>query len=133
MSLWPLLVYLVAAVALVALMLGLSAVLGERHRERATGEPYESGIPPSGNARLRFPADYYLVAILFVVFDLEAAYLFAWATAVQDVGWAGYLAALWFVVLLLLALVYLWRARALDFGPVSRDDRAGAAAGRGRR
>lgn len=118
--LWPLLVYSAAVVVLVAGMLGLSYVLGERHKEKATGEPYESGVPPTGSARLRFDVKFYLIAMFFVIFDLEAAFLFAWAIALRELGWLGYLEVVVFVGVLLVALVYLWRVGALDWGPSRR-------------
>jgi NADH-quinone oxidoreductase subunit A len=73
--LWPLAVYFAAIVAIIAAMLGLSYVLGQRHRERATVEPYESGISTTGTARVRFDIKFYLVAVFFLIFDLEAASL----------------------------------------------------------
>ena len=118
--LWPLLLYFAAVLVLVAGMLGLSYVLGERHEEKATGEPYESGIPPTGSARLRFDVKFYLIAMFFVVFDLEAAFLFAWAIAFRELGWLGYVEVLIFVGVLLVALIYLWRVGALDWGPGRR-------------
>jgi NADH-quinone oxidoreductase subunit A len=121
--LWPLLVYAAAVFVLVAGMLGLSYVLGERHKQKATGEPYESGIPPTGSGRLRFDVKFYLIAMFFVVFDLEAAFLFAWAIAFRDLGWLGYVEAVIFVGILLVALIYLWRVGALDWGPGRRRPR----------
>ena len=115
--LWPLLLYFAAVLVLVAGMLGLSYVLGERHRQKATGKPYESGIPPTGSARLRFDIKFYLIAMFFVVFDLEAVFLFAWAIAFRDLGWLGYVEVMVFVGVLLVALVYLWRVGALDWSP----------------
>jgi NADH-quinone oxidoreductase subunit A len=121
--LWPLLLYFAAVSVLVAGMLGLSHVLGERHGEKATGKPYESGIPPTGSARLRFDVKFYLIAMFFVVFDLEAAFLFAWAIALRDLGWLGYVEVVVFVGVLLAALAYLWRVGALDWGPGRRRTR----------
>jgi len=118
-SFWMLLVYFTLVLILVAGMLVVSYVLGERHYERATGEPYESGMLPTGSARLRFPADFYLLAIFFVVFDLESVYIFAWAIAIRQVGWAGYAEALVFIGVLLASLVYLWRCGALDWAPIN--------------
>lgn len=115
--LWPLAVYFGAVIVLVAGMLGLSYVLGQRHEERATGEVYESGIVTTGTARLRISAKFYLVAMFFVVFDLEAAFIFAWAVALREVGWSGYIEALIFIAVLVATLVYLWREGALDWGP----------------
>lgn len=114
--LWPLAAYFGAVVLLATSILALSYVLGERHRERATGVPYESGILPTGSARLRMPVEFYLVALFFVIFDLEAVFLFAWAIAARELGWAGYIEVLVFISVLVLALVYLWRQGALDWG-----------------
>lgn len=113
--LWPLAVYFGAVVVLVAGMLLVSHLLGSRHRQRATVEPFESGMPPTGTARLRFSANYYLVAVFFVIFDLETVLLVAWAIAARQVGWSGYIEVLVFTSLLLVALVYLWRMGALDW------------------
>jgi len=112
--LWPLLIYVALILVVVLGMLGLSHFLGQRHRERATDEPYESGIPPTGSARLRFDVRFYLVAMFFVIFDLEAAFLFAWAVALRQAGWLGYVEAVIFVAVLLAGLFYLWRMGALD-------------------
>ena len=114
--LWPLAVYFAAIVLIVAAMLGLSSILGQRHRERATGEPYESGIVSTGSAQVRFDIKFYLVAVIFLVFDLEAAFLYAWAVAVRETGWAGYAEVLVFVGVLAAALAYLWRLGVLDWG-----------------
>jgi NADH-quinone oxidoreductase subunit A len=110
-------VYTLAVVGLVALMLTLSHVLGQRRHTKATLEPYESGIVSVGSARLRFSVDYFLVAILFVIFDLEAMFLFAWAIAFEESGWAGFIEASIFIAVLLAALMYLWRQGALQWGP----------------
>jgi len=117
---WVLLVYAVAVIGLVAGMIAVSSVLGQRHLKRATSEPFESGIVPVGYARFRLPVQFYLVAMFFVIFDLEAAFLYAWATAVRQAGWSGYLVMLVFIATLLAALAYLWRAGALDWGPRPR-------------
>ena len=119
-SLWPLLVYFIAVVILAASMIGLSYLLGQRHKERATGEPYESGIASTGTAQVRFDVRYYLIAMFFVVFDLEAIFIFAWAVAVRELGWYGYLEILLFVGVLMASLVYLWRQGALDWGSWNR-------------
>jgi NADH-quinone oxidoreductase subunit A len=113
--LWPLAVYFAIVIALVVVLLALSAVLGQRHRERATGLPYESGIVSTGSARLRFGARFYLLAVFFVIFDLEAAFIFAWAVALRAIGWSGYIEGVVFVGVLLAALTYLWRIGGLDF------------------
>ena len=120
MNFWPLSVYIVLVCMLVMAMLSMSFVLGQRHHDRATGSPYESGILSEGSARVRFSAKFYLIAMFFVVFDLEAVFLFAWAVAVRETGWAGYAEALLFIMVLLATLVYLWRVGALDWRQGSR-------------
>ncbi len=75
--LWPLVAYFGGVLLVVAAMLGISYVLGQRHQERATGDPYEGGMLPTGSARLRVAAPFYLIAMFFLLFDLEAVYLFA--------------------------------------------------------
>ena len=112
--LWPLVVFFFVVLALAGIMLGLSSLLGERHRERATAQPYESGILPTGSARVRFDVKFYLIAVFFVVFDLEALFIFSWAVALREIGWPGYLEILIFIVVLLAGLVYLWRLGALE-------------------
>lgn len=125
-SVWPLGVYLAAAILLALAMLAVSYVLGERHNEPTTGVPYESGVMPTGSARLRFPTRFYLVAVFFVIFDLEAAFVLAWAVAVRELGWSGYIEVLVFVGVLLAALAYLWRQGALDWRTQrQRDERGG--------
>src|SRR5262245_49852321 len=124
-TLWPLAVYFTAVILLVAGMLALSYLLGERHRARATDEPYESGIVSTGSARLRFSAQFYLVAMLFVIFDLEAVFIFAWAIAFRELGWAGYVGVLVFIGVLIVALIYAWRLGALDWGSKGRQFRRG--------
>ncbi len=114
---WALAAYIAAVILLIAAVIGLSAILGQRHKERATGEPFESGILPTGTARLHFSAKFYLIAMFFVVFDLEAIFIFAWAVAVPELGWAGYVEVLIFIGVLVVALIYLWRLGALDWGP----------------
>lgn len=116
---WPLGVYFIAVVVLLIGMLVISYILGERHKEHATDEPYEAGMPITGTARQRLTAKFYLVAMFFVIFDLEAVFIIAWALAVRPLGWAGYIEILIFIGVLMAALVYLWRLGALDWG--SRD------------
>jgi NADH-quinone oxidoreductase subunit A len=101
--------------ALIGGLLVLSHLLGQRHREQATGDPFESGIVPVGSGRLRFPVRFYLVGVLFVIFDLEAVFIFAWAVAAREVGWTGYVEMLVFIGVLVAALAYLWRIGALDW------------------
>lgn len=114
-SLWPLVLYFFLAIATAMGMIGVSFFLGQRHRERETGQPYESGIVATGTARIRFDVKFYMVAMFFVVFDLESLFIFSWAVAVREAGWAGYIEVLIFIAVLAAALVYLWRMGALDW------------------
>ena len=109
-------VYFVAVILLVAVMLTLSYVLGERHREKQTAEPYESGVMSTGTARVRFDIKFYLLAMFFVIFDLEAVFVYAWAVSVRETGWPGYGEMLVFIGVLAAALAYLWRLGALEWG-----------------
>ena len=118
--LWPLALYFVLVLGLVAGMLALSYVLGQKHRDRATDVPYESGMAPTGSAPLRLSADFHLVAMFFLIFDLEVVFLFAWAVGMRELGWARYLEVLVFVAILMAALAYLWRVGALDWGRADR-------------
>ncbi|ACI50508.1 NADH-ubiquinone/plastoquinone oxidoreductase chain 3 [Gluconacetobacter diazotrophicus PA1 5] len=120
----PLFSYAVAIVVLLAAMLGLGAVSGTRRvgaaRGRSMDLPFESGVLPVGSAHLRIPVQYYLVAMLFVIFDVESVFLFSWAPVAVGAGWRGYGAVVVFVASLAAALAYVWRWGALDWGPVPR-------------
>jgi NADH-quinone oxidoreductase subunit A len=114
---WPLLAYGVVVLVLVGAILGLSFFLGQRHKEHATDEPYESGVLNTGSARTRFSSQFYLIAMLFVIFDVETIYVLAWSISFRELGWFGYLGVMVFVILLVVVLIYEWRNGALDFGP----------------
>ena len=119
-ALWPLVVYFVAVIALVLTMLGLSWVLGQQRANAATNDPFESGIVSVGSAQGRISVDFYLIAIFFVIFDLETVFIFAWAIAFFELGWQGYFAMLAFVFVLVIALIYEWRSGALEWGVKTR-------------
>ncbi len=116
-SLWPLLVYAGGVVLLVAVMLIVPYFLGERHKETATDTVYESGITETGDARFKFPIHFYILAMFFVIFDLEVVFIVAWAINAKALGWAGYIAIATFIGLLVAVLIYEWKIGALDFGP----------------
>jgi NADH-quinone oxidoreductase subunit A len=97
-------------------MTAISYLLGERHHEKQTAEPYESGIAATGTARVRFDIKFYLIAMFFVIFDLEAVFIFAWAVSVRETGWVGYAEMLIFIGILGAALVYIWKLGALEWG-----------------
>jgi NADH:ubiquinone oxidoreductase subunit 3 (chain A) len=116
-TLWPMLLYAVLVVVLLTLILSLSYFLGQHHKDRATEEPYEGGIIQAGSARLRFSAQFYLVAMLFVIFDVEAVFIMLWALGFYELGWPGYIGAAIFIGQLVVVLIYEWGIGALDVGP----------------
>jgi NADH-quinone oxidoreductase subunit A len=116
-SFLPFLFYTAASLALVGIMIVVSYVLGERHKEKTTDEPYESGIPPTGNARLRFSSHFYLIAMFFVIFDLDAAFIMSWAVSFRELGVPGYIGIIIFIMILMVVLVYELGIGALNFGP----------------
>lgn len=116
-NLWTLLVYAGGVVSLVAIMLIASYFLGERHKETVTDTVFESGIKVTGSAHFRFPIHFYILAMFFVIFDLEVVFIVAWAIHAKALGWAGYIAIAIFIGLLAVVLFYEWRIGALDFGP----------------
>ncbi|TAM11188.1 MAG: NADH-quinone oxidoreductase subunit A [Nevskiaceae bacterium] len=116
---WSFALYVLAVIGITALMLGLSWLLGGRTRGGARDDIFESGIVSVGGGHLRFPAKFYLVAMFFVVFDLEAVFLYAWAVSARETGWAGYIEAAIFMLILFAGLIYLWRQGGLDWGPAS--------------
>lgn len=114
---WAFGVFVVIALSLCALMLLGAYALGGRARAIAKHTPYESGIDPVGSAHLRLPAKFYLVAMFFVIFDVEALYLYAWSVSIRESGWVGFIEAAIFILVLLAGLVYLVRIKALDWTP----------------
>lgn len=117
---WAFAAYVIGAICICLTMIGLAALLGGRAYGRAKNKPFESGVDSVGNARLRFSAKFYLVAMFFVIFDVEALYLFAWSVSVRKSGWVGFIEATIFITLLLVGLLYLWRIGALDWAPKKR-------------
>jgi len=117
---WPIAVYVVIAVAIWPAVLAASALLGQRSSGRARNEPFESGVVSASPERLRLSAKFYLVAVFFVIFDVEALFLYAWAISVKESGWAGFAEAAIFVAILALSLVYLARIGALNWAPEGR-------------
>ncbi len=130
-NLAALILYFLTVVGLVGLIMLISHFLGPSSRrtrtrdkqrgrpglsQQANEEPFESGIVSVGDARLRFSAPFFLVAIFFVIFDLEAVFLFAWVIGFEESGLPGFIEALIFILVLLAGLAYLWRLGALNWG-----------------
>jgi NADH-quinone oxidoreductase subunit A len=105
----PILVMVVVAFGFAALALAVSALLGPRRRNPAKLEPYESGILPFGDAKRRFPVQFYLVAVLFILFDVEVILMYPWAVAARQLGLFGLVEMVIFVAILLVGFVYAWK------------------------
>ena len=122
----PFLLYALAVAALIAVTLTAAWFIGAKARHGgARTMPFESGVVPAGEAdATRFSVEFYLIAMFFVIFDLETIFIIAWAVAFFEVGWRGYIGAAIFIAILLIALVYEYRTGALEWGVKSRFARA---------
>lgn len=104
-----------AGIILVVAGLGMAMLLSPKSFNLQKGEPYECGIPTHGTSWMQFKAGYYLYAILYLMFDVEAIFLFPWATIVRDLGFAGLTSILFFLIILALGLAYAWRKGVLQW------------------
>lgn len=125
-ALLALALYAGIALALIGTLLFLAWYLGHKTRSPVKNEPYESGVAPTGTARLVEPVPFYLVAIFFIVFDVEAIFIVSWAVAWDLLGWTGFAQICFFIGILFLGLVYLWKMGGLDWGPSARRRRSRA-------
>lgn len=114
-NLWPFIAYIAAILVVIAAMLAIPRFLARPTGVRTADEPFESGVVPVGDIHVRLTIRFYPVAIFFVIFDLEAVFILAWAVAFRETGWLGYIEMSIFIGILLAALVYLWRIGALDW------------------
>jgi len=112
---FPVLLQALVAMLLAAGLLTVSYLLGKRVRNRVKDMPYESGIVPTGDARQRFSVKFYLVAMLFILFDIEAIFLYPWAVVYRELGMPGFVEMLVFVILILSGFFYIWKKGALDW------------------
>jgi NADH-quinone oxidoreductase subunit A len=112
---FPVLAQALLAMALAAGLLTVSFLLGKRVRNRVKDMPYESGIVPTGDARQRFSVKFYLVGMLFILFDIEAIFLYPWVVVFRDLKMFGFVEMLVFVVLILSGFFYIWKKGALDW------------------
>ena len=110
------LIMLALGVGFAAVMIGLSVLLGPRNPTPEKLAPYECGMPAVGDARERQSVKFYLVAMIFLLFDIEVAFLYPWAMALRSLGWGGFVQVLLFMLLLLAGYVYVWRKGGLDWG-----------------
>lgn len=105
----PILVMIIVASAFAAIALTVSALLGPRRHNPAKNEPYESGILPVGDAKRRFPVQFYMVAVLFILFDVEVILMYPWAVAARKLGLFGLIEMAIFIVILFIGFVYAWK------------------------
>jgi len=111
----PILIFLVIGILVGGGALAAGFVLGEHRPSAEKNSPYECGFEAFSNARMKFDVRYYLVAILFIIFDLEIAFLFPWAVVLDDIGMVGYLAMLLFLGILVVGFIYEWKKGALEW------------------
>jgi NADH-quinone oxidoreductase subunit A len=120
---FPVLVQALIAMALAAGLLSVSFLLGKKVRNRVKDMPYESGIVPTGDARGRFSVKFYLVAMLFILFDIEAIFLYPWVVVFRELKMFGFFEMLTFVILILSGFFYIWKKGALDWAETGRSGR----------
>ena len=111
----PILILLGVSLANAVGMVALSHLVSPFRPTPAKLNPYESGMTPLGDARERFSVKFYMVAILFIVFDLETIFLLSWGVVMRSLGWEGFVAALIFIVVLTVGMIYEWKKGALEW------------------
>jgi NADH-quinone oxidoreductase subunit A len=112
---FPVLIQILIAIAVASAMIGLSALLGRRVRDSVKSTPYESGMQPVGNARERLSVKFYLVAMVFILFDIEAIFLYPWAVIYRQLKLFAFFEMLLFVVLVLCGFFYIWKKGVLNW------------------
>lgn len=112
---FPVLIQIIIALGVAGAMIGLSALLGKRVRDPVKSSPYESGMKPVGNARERFSVKFYLVAMVFILFDIEAIFLYPWAVIYRQLRLFAFFEMLLFIVLVLCGFFYIWKKGVLDW------------------
>ena len=117
---FSLVVYTILVMIFIASQLFLAAWLGEKKKGPEKSRPYECGIIPTGSARFRYPVPFYLVAIFFLIFDVEGAFIITWAVVYRELGLVAYEQMSFFILLLLAGLFYLWKQGGLDWREPSK-------------
>lgn len=112
---FPVLAQVLLASVLAAALIALGVLLGKRVRNRVKDTPYECGIPPTGGARERFSVKFYLVAMLFILFDIEAIFLYPWAVVYRELKLFAFVEMLIFIALVLAGFIYVWKKGVLDW------------------
>ncbi len=112
---FPVLMFVLVALAIGVVPMVAGRLLGPHHPDSAKLSPYECGFEAFEDARMKFDVRYYLVAILFILFDLEIAFLFPWAAVSRELGWFGYVAMMIFLAILIVGFIYEWKKGALEW------------------
>src|SRR5215467_8471885 len=112
---FPIIVQVIIAIAVAAGLIGISALLGQRRKSPLKDTPYESGMAPVGSARERFSVKFYLVGMIFILFDIEAVFLYPWAVVYRELKLFGFFEMLIFVAVVLIGFFYVWKKGALDW------------------
>jgi len=111
----PIAVLIIIATGLAVLVVALGHLFGPRRRTARKGQPYESGMLPYGSGQRRMPVHFYLIAVLFILFDIEIIFLLPWAVVLRQIKVAGLIEMLVFVLILLVGFVYAWKRGALEW------------------
>lgn len=111
----PILIQLIAVAGLGGAILAASALVGKKRPTRTKLSPYECGIPPVGDARERFSISFYLIGMLFILFDVEAVFLYPWAVVYKSLKWFGFVEMFVYIIILLAGYLYVWKKGALDW------------------
>jgi NADH-quinone oxidoreductase subunit A len=111
----PVLIYLIVVIGLIGMIVLLSELLGKKKHFPAKDLPYECGMDPIGDARHRYTVRFYVIAMFFIVFDIEAIFLYPWAVIFKHLGWFGFVEMLVFIAVLVVGLVYVWGKGALEW------------------
>ncbi len=114
-ELWPFIAYATIVILLIIGLLVASYFLGQKRKDHATHDVYESGQLGVGSAQLRMNVPFYLTAIMFIIFDLEVVFLVAWAISIREGGWLGFVEVFIFISILIAGLIYLWKSGALEW------------------
>lgn len=123
---FPVLVQILLAGAVATALIAISVLLGKHARSPLKDTPYESGMEPAGTARERFSVKFYLVGMIFILFDIEAVFLYPWAIVYRQLKFFGFMEMLIFIVLILVGFFYVWKKGALDWAPHREDEAAGS-------
>jgi len=118
---FPVLVQILIAIAVAGGMIGMSAILGRRVKDSVKDSPYESGMKPVGSARERFSVKFYLVAMVFILFDIEAIFLYPWVVVYRELGFFGFFEMFLFILLVLGGFFYIWKKGVLNWSQETKD------------